>query len=76
MAHIVEMGDGKLLGKLPALGAQLSGLDVLAGGGVVSTMAIFPRSNTEVRPAFSNSVMATGVVMSLPNTRSSFPSMS
>ena len=35
MAHIVEMGDGKLLSKLPALGAQLSGLDVLAGGGVV-----------------------------------------
>ena len=35
LAHVVEMGDGVLPGKLPAGGAQLGGFDVLAGGGVV-----------------------------------------
>ena len=30
-AHIVEMGDVKALGELPYLGAELGGLDILAG---------------------------------------------
>ena len=34
-AHIVEMGDVKALGELPHLGAELGGLDVLAGGVVI-----------------------------------------
>ena len=33
-------------------------------------------SNTESKPAFSNSLIATGVVMSLPSTMSSFALMS
>ena len=39
-------------------------------------MAILSWSNTVDNPAFSNSLMATGVVMSLPSTRSSLPSKS
>ena len=35
LAHIVEVGDVVLVGKVPAPGAQLGGLDVLTGGGVV-----------------------------------------
>ena len=35
LAHVVEVGDVEALGKLSGLGAQLGGLDVLAGGGVV-----------------------------------------
>ena len=35
LAHVVEVGDVKALGKLSGLGAQLGGLDVFAGGGVV-----------------------------------------
>lgn len=34
-AHIVEVGDVVLVGKVPADGAQLGGLDVLTRGGVV-----------------------------------------
>ena len=41
-----------------------------------STMAMCSLSNTPSKPAFSNSLMATGVVMSLPSTRSSFALMS
>ncbi len=40
------------------------------------TSAILPLSKTSVNPAFSNSLIATGVVMSLPMTRSSFASIS
>ena len=39
-------------------------------------MAILSLSKISVRPAFSNSVMATGAVMSLPSTMSSLASMS
>ena len=35
LAHIEEVGDLVLVGKLPGLLAQLGGLDVLAGGVVV-----------------------------------------
>ena len=34
-ADVKEVFDGKALGKLPGLVAQLRGFDVLAGGGVV-----------------------------------------
>lgn len=35
LAHVVEMGDAVLMGKLPCLLAQLGRLDILAGGIVV-----------------------------------------
>ena len=35
MAHVEEVGDVVLVGKVPGLQAQLGGLDVLAGGVVV-----------------------------------------
>ena len=34
-AHIIEVGDVKPFGKLPGLGTQLSGLDILTWGGVI-----------------------------------------
>ena len=34
-AHVVEVGDVEPLGKLPHLGAELGGLDILAGGVVI-----------------------------------------
>ena len=40
------------------------------------TRLIFVLSNTASKPAFSNSLMATGLVMSLPSTISSFAMMS
>ena len=40
------------------------------------TMAMCSLSNTPSKPAFSNSLMATGVVMSLPSTMSSLALMS
>ena len=40
------------------------------------TSAIFDLSKTLVRPNFGNSPIATGVVMSLPSTRSSFAMIS
>ena len=42
-AHIVEMGDVKALGELPHLGAELGGLDILAGGVVIQNQRdLFP----------------------------------
>ena len=35
LPHVVKMGNGMLPGKSPAGGAQLGGLDVLAGGGMI-----------------------------------------
>ena len=40
------------------------------------TKEIFSLSNTPVKPAFSNSLIATGEVMSLPSTISSLALMS
>ena len=35
MAHVEEVGDVVLVGKVPGLQAQLGGLDILAGGVVI-----------------------------------------
>ena len=35
LSHVIKMGDGVPLRKLPAGGAQLGGLDILTGGGVI-----------------------------------------
>ena len=39
--HIIEVGDVEPLGKRPGLGTQLSGLDILTGGGVIQHQGDF-----------------------------------
>ena len=60
LAHVVEMGDAVLVGKLPCLLAQLGRLDILAGGIVVQHNGDPVLVKDLGEAAFSNSVMATG----------------
>lgn len=75
LTHIEKVYNLVLVCKVSGLERELCRLDILAWRKVVQNDGDLVPSNTFVKPAFSNSVMATGVVTSFPSTKSNFASM-
>ena len=75
-ADVIEVFDALLVRKVAHQLSLLSGLDVLVGREMVHDQGDFLAVDTQPSPALRNSLIATGAVMSLAKTRSSFAKIS